>query len=283
MKIGLSSSHRLGARWLPLCLIAWLSVGCANLAAIREFASTSADSAAYTRLVTEYVESPTREKRYQPAKFHADLDRRLAERKGQQHQLLLRHRLIQEYMEALAQLAADDAVIYDKEIHALGKTAREAKFIDAKEAEAFSGVTRLLLRAVADGWRRRQLSQLIEDSNRHFQTVVKSLKDIVERGFAGDAANEREAINRYYDTLVLESRDKAGIASLREWQELRLATVAAREEAIVAYVKILDKIGQGHQRLYEERKALSAKTLLAEMQGYSKDMKALFDIVRDRL
>jgi hypothetical protein len=283
MRIERASRIREAAPWLALWLIAVTGVGCANLAAIREFASTSADSAAYTRLVTEYVESPAREKRYQPARFHADLDRRLAERRAQQARLLLQHRLIQEYMETLGQLAADDAVVYDKEINALGQAATGAKFLDAKEADAFSAITRVLAQAAADGWRRRELARLIEDSNVHFQTVVNSLKDVVERGFAGDAGNEREAMNRYYQTLVLESGDKAGIAALREWQEARLAAVKAREDAIAAYARILEKIGQGHQRLYEGRGELSARTLLADMTGYSKDMRALFAVVRDRI
>lgn len=278
-----ASRIRQTTSWLALWLIAVVGVGCANLAAIREFASTSADSAAYTRLVSDYVESPAREKRYQPVQFHADLDRRLAERRAEQERLLLQHRLIQEYMEALALLAADEAVVYETEINALGKAVSEVKFLDAKDAEAATAITRVLTRAVADGWRRRQVQRLIEDSNAHVQVVVKSLKTVVERGFAGDATNEREAMNRYYRTLTLESDDRAGIAALQEWQAMRLASVDAREEAIAAYAKILEKIGEGHQRLYDERGALSAKTLLADMKGYSKELKTMFAVVRDRL
>jgi hypothetical protein len=259
------------------------AAGCANLTAIREFASVSSESAAYTTLVTEYVESPMRVKRYQPSARHAELERMAAERRVQREVLLLRHQLIQEYMDALGQLAADEAVVYDREISALGRAATDAKFLDAKEGEAFSAVTRILLRAVTDGWRRRQLTRLVEDTNPHFQVVVGSLRTIVRQGFAADAENERVAINRYYTDLVRESRDRAGIEAVKEWQEVRLEGVGTRDKAIRAYAEILDKIGRGHQRLYDGRHDVSARAVLADLKGYSKELRALVGAVKERL
>lgn len=272
-----------GSSWLALLALTIATASCANLAAIREFASTSADSAAYTKLVGEYLESPLRQKRYQPAARHPDLDRIAAERAAQGERLRLWHRLIEEYMEALGQLAADEAVVYDKEINALGKAATEAKFLSAQDADAFSAVTRTLLRLVADGWRRRQISRLIEETNQPFQAVVSALRTVVRQGFGSDAANERAAINKHYSDLVVQSRDQAGIAALKEWQELRISGVEDREKAIGAYGEILDRIAAAHQRLYNGRKDLPAKALLADMKGYSKEIRTLFEVVRDRL
>lgn len=266
---------------LPLIVALTLAQGCANLSAIREFANVSTESAQYTRLVTDYVGSPIRQKRYQPPSEYELLDRIAAERAAQGERLFLRHRLIEEYMDALGRLATDEAVTYDKELDALGNAVKEKRFTDAKEADAFAGIAKILVKGVADHWRQRQLKELIVASNEPFQVVVDSLRVVVERGFGGDLSNERSAIRRYYQNLVLESRDKAGIAALEEWRDLRLAAIDARAKAIESYAKILRKIAEGHQKLYDGRDDLSKELLLRDMSRYSKDLQQLFNTIRN--
>jgi hypothetical protein len=282
-KMRLRSDRGYGVAGLLLFALLVGAAGCANLAAIQDFAAVSSESAAYTKLVGEYVESPIRQKRYQPPAEHPRLDRMAADRAAQREALLLRHRLIREYMDVLGQLAADEAVVYDREVNALGRAAREATFLNAQETDAFAAVTRVLLRAAADGWRRRQLAELIEGANAPFQTVTTSLRAIVVQGFGGDAQNERVAIDRFYRTVVAESRDRAGITAVQEWQEVRLAGVSARDEAIKAYGDVLEKIAQGHQRLYEGRGDLSASALRADIKGYARDLRGAFERLRDAL
>jgi hypothetical protein len=56
-------------RRLSALAVVWMALvaaGCANLAAVRDFAATSSDAAQYSQLVSAYVESPARQKRYEP-------------------------------------------------------------------------------------------------------------------------------------------------------------------------------------------------------------------------
>ena len=103
-----------GLRFIAFACLALLASACANLTAIREFASTSSDAAQYSQLVVAYVDTPSRMKRYEPESQRPTLDRQVAERKAQQERLLLRQKLIQEYMDALGQLAGDELTVYDK-------------------------------------------------------------------------------------------------------------------------------------------------------------------------
>lgn len=254
--------------------------GCTNLAAIRDFASASAESAQYTKLVRDYVETPTRIVRYVPADQQASWEAIAAQRKDQETRLLVFQAAIEDYMDAVGQLAADQVVAYDASVDALGKAVTNARFASAGEAEAMTGIAKVLVKAATDGWRRRQLRQLIGDGDAPFQTVVAALRTIVERGFGESLENERAAINAHYRTLARESSDKAGIAALQEWQERRLAEVGDRQGAVEAYRAILVKIGEGHGALYENRDHLSSKQVLADMHQYSKDVKKLFNAVR---
>ena len=257
-----------------------LGVGCANLAAIREFADISAQSAAYTGLVTQYVQFPERQKRFQPSSQHARLDQMSRERAAQKERLLLRHALIEEYMDALGQLATDEPVTYDKDIDAPGKAIVANKFAGENDAGALRSVSKILFRASTDGWRQRKLRELIAESNSPFQEVVGALKRIVDQAFAGDTENEEIAIRNYYQPIILSSKDKAGIAALEEWRDTRLAEVRMRRQAITDYSEVLSKIASGHQKLYDKRDDLDNKDLLQLMSRYAKHLRKRFDTLK---
>ena len=275
--------HRTGQplRLIAVACLALLASACgANLTSVRNFADTSFDAAQYSQLVVAYVETPTRLKRYEPQSQWPELDRQASERQGQRQQLLLRHKLVQEYMSALGQLAADGLPIYDNELDALGKAVQDAKFADQGEAAAFAAVSKLLVTAVTDRWRQGKLETLIEQSNAPFQVVVGAMVKVVEQGFSSDAAIERIALDKYYTTLQREGRDPAGLAALAEWREFRTNQLVAHEEAVRNYVIVLKTIGQGHQKLYETRTQLSKAEVEADIQRYANRLKEAFNAVK---
>ena len=275
--------HRTGQplRLITVACLALLASACtANLASVRDFADTSFDAAQYSQLVVAYVDTPTRLKRYEPPSQWPELDRQASERLAQRQPLLLRHTLVKEYMSALGQLAADGLPIYDNELDELGKALQEAKFADEGEATAFAAVSKLLVTAATDRWRRDKLETLIGQSNAPFQVVVGAMVKTVEQGFTGDAAIERIALDKYYTTLQREGKDPAGLAALAEWREFRTNELATHEEAVRNYVVVLKTIGQGHQKLYETRTQLSKAEVEADIQRYANRLKQAFNAVK---
>lgn len=59
-----SRTNRLKRVSTALLMVLVFAQGCANLAAIREFAEISTESAQYTRLVVDYAESPAPDRRH---------------------------------------------------------------------------------------------------------------------------------------------------------------------------------------------------------------------------
>jgi hypothetical protein len=258
-------------------LLAALLTGCADLSAIREFAGISARSAEYTTLVSQYAEFPEREKRFLPAAFHADLDRQSQRRAEQKKCLLLRHTVIEEYMTALGRLAADDVVVYDREVDALGKAVAENALAGEADASAFTSISKLIFRAAADDWRQRQLTELITEANAPFQAVVGALKQIVDKGFAGDLDTEEAAMQKHYRTLILSSQDPAGIAALEEWRDFRLADLKARRSAVQGYSRVLASIAAGHQELFDHREDLFNQKFLRQISGSAQALHKLYN------
>ena len=70
-----------------------LAAGCVNLSAIREFASISADSVGYRRLVRDYVTLPEQQARYRRPCTECEL--RAAQRREQEAGLLLEQAALQ--------------------------------------------------------------------------------------------------------------------------------------------------------------------------------------------
>ena len=264
---------------LSIVFLIWGN-GCANLSSIQEFASISAQSAEYTRLVDQYVESPARQKRFQPAAQNDRLDQMTRQRAAQKDRLLLRHALIAEYMNALGKLAADEVVDFDNGIEGLERAVVENKFVNEKDADAFTSVSSILLRATADSWRKKELQKLITDSNGPFQEVVGALKRIVGQEFSGDMENEKLAMRNYYETLIHSSSDKAGIAALQEWKDTRLTEADVRAQSDSNYAQVLSKIALGHQQLYDKRDDLGSQELIRQLKQYSNDLRQLVNAIK---
>lgn len=260
-------------------------LGCANLEAIREFASISSESAQYTHLVDDYAQSPSRQKSFQPAGMGERLDKMAAEREAQRPELLALHTLISEYMDSLGQLAADDLVVFDSEIDLLGKELADRKILSSRQGDAYAEIARLLTTMAADRWRKRQLKKLIEKSNADFQIVTGALKDIVRKDFRRSIENEEIAAAKYYDGKIAEAKatppQQAGIAALEELRDKRVAGIHSKIEAVDAYTEILEKIAQGHQTLYDQRNALSRKDLIQEVKRDSKTLRKLYKKLRE--
>jgi hypothetical protein len=83
-------------------------VGCTDLSAVRDFAQISYRAADYTALVDGYATFPGRQKQYAPEARHATLDQIQKDRMRQLKGLLALHTRVQEYMEALGKLAAEN-------------------------------------------------------------------------------------------------------------------------------------------------------------------------------
>ncbi|MGE0714058.1 MAG: hypothetical protein AB7P02_01340 [Alphaproteobacteria bacterium] len=263
-------STKVSLRAALVACVAIVTAACADLAAIRQFADISADSAQYTKLAQDYAAGPVRQKRFQPASEHPRLDAAAAARREQLAAITARLSLIEEYMHALGALASDKAPVFDTEIGALGAAVSKAGFAGDAETTAAVTLANLVLRAAADGWRQRQLRELIGQGNAPLQTVIAGLRRIAAEAFLGDLANEQAAARAHYRTLLARSSDPAGKAALEEWIELRQGDMASREAAIKAYDAILKNIAEGHQALYDGRDDISRKALLDQLEMYAK-------------
>jgi len=264
---------------------------CTNLAAVREFAKTSAATADFAQVVRDYQASPHRQLVYQPEDKAAQL-RELAEgRKQEARRLLDCQQIVVDYMNALGDLAADDLVSVDSEIDGLTKALEDAKVIGkadsnvSKEtATAAAAIAKILTRAVLNGWRQGQVCEIVSEVDPHLQEALAGLTAVLDQDLRGSLENERTAIEKRFNTWSASARangDEDGAPPIsRVLLAERVLVIERMEQQLDRYLEVLAKIAAGHRDLVENRKSLTAKAVIAAIKEHSKDLQTLYKQIR---
>lgn len=267
-----------------LCVL--LLTGCANLGAVQEFARTSADSAAYTRLTDEYINSPETSKLYtleNDVTERSRLDALAAERRPQGSRLLLMHQALAGYMAAVGELAADDLAEADAELDGMFDAAVKANHVDETTGTPLRSISKILAEAALNGYRQRELNKVIAAANAPLQQLIAHQLVLME-GYGQSLANERAMQLRHQRVLYAMARDKGRepVAAELIWERSNLtaAQFIQREKAIPKYVETLKQIAAGHQALYDNRDNLSNKEVAAQIKRYTKRIQAALKAAR---
>lgn len=259
---------------LPVLLAAVLAA-CTDLGAVRDWSATSMEAAQFNEIVTTYADTPDRLVAYDDAKagfWQKQAKARAAQAKALEIQLTI----VADYMGALSALSADSATDYTGDVKTV-KTAlkKTGKVSDATLGAAGELVT-TILNAATNLWQRRKVGELIEDANTPLQNLLAGeLRSIVDDDFRRDLLTEGQFLNRHFKDLLRHGGgSKAANAALNEWFLLRQDENQRRFAAVDAYLGVLDKIAEGHQKLFDSRGDLDAVSLVRDLYKLAKEIRA---------
>ncbi len=253
---------------------------CANLVEIRQFAALSADSASYQSFVKDLSASLERRKQFEPGneKFLEEQRKRRVELAPG---LLAIHRSLETYMRIMASLAADETASFKSEVDAINEAALKYEFASEKQTAAVSALGKLLGIAV-DLWRQRELQNYIEAGYGPFSTLLGDLLLINRQAYGLTLQQEQDAITRYFELLELEAGKNPAVLKLVALQrESKLQAIQDRRAKLAGYVKALEAIQIGHEKLYRERGKLSDKEVLIEARRYAREIRESMQIIRN--
>jgi hypothetical protein len=255
--------------------------GCADLKSIRAFSEISAESTTYTTFTDDYVKSVERQKRYQDESQAGKLDEIRKEREAQRPALLAMHKSVSTYMSALGELASDEIISYDKSLDDMSdkigtiKDKHGNQVFKKEQIDALGALSKLLSKAATDAYRQNKLKEIIASSNKDFQIVITTLKQYIEIGYIGSLDNEKVAVEKYYNTVIATAKhnppQQAAVELVLDKFIERKDAIDTKNKAAESYIKILNKISEGHQLLYDRRADISSEQLLATIKGYGKD------------
>lgn len=262
-----------------LLALSVLLYACVNLKAVNEWSTTSLDATLYNGIVATYANTPERLKRYDP---DTSYDEDIELRKNQAEALKKILSVVSDYMAALSTLSADSTVIYDADVDALTSSIGKLNAgISEATLGAVGSIVKTVLGAAAEAYQARQVSKVVEKANQPLQDILSGeLRQIVDVDFRRDLMIERTMIDRYYDSLVQTgSPSSAAKVAVSEWKEVRLAENEKRIDAVNAYIKVLDKVSEGHKKIYDNRNKLDAIELAKELYPLVSELRKQIQIL----
>ncbi len=275
-----------------LLLTSLLASGCADLQAVRSFAKTSAATADYRQIVTDYVESPTRRKRYHPDRYAVQPAGTTTPRARQKTLLAGSQRVLAGYLNALGDLAADELPDVDSEIDGLAKALEKAGFagdgdaaIRKETASAAGSIAKVLTRAVLDHWRQDRIQKIIRETDGNVQTVVAGLREIVLKDFNASLDIEAEAVRKYFESSIAAAKsrnDEEAVPPLaRILMQEHLDRIRERRDRLSSYAEVLKKICTGHADLLANVDKLEDKALQERLEKFAADIRILYKAIKE--
>jgi hypothetical protein len=119
----------------------------------------------------------------------------------------------------------------------------------------------VLTEAAAGKWRRSKLGVVIETANPDVRALAEALDGIIAEDYARLLDEESEAARKFYLGKLREHGGEEPLASVlvfSKWRDEE-AVIEGKRKAADAYVKVLDKIVEGHQDLFDRREKLGSK------------------------
>lgn len=246
---------------VALCCAILFATSCVDLSEVSKFASQSTEArSSLAALVNDFKGTCERMNSFAPAggalqpcsKYDSISSGTLAAQ-----DVLLK------YVGALGTLSSDKTITFEKDLSALPGQVKGAGMDDA-QVSAVTTLASKLADAAISGYRRKEISRLVEDTNQNVQAVTTALIKIVGTDYEQLLSNEDAAMDSYYNTALKEEGehhllDSVLVKNLFHQQRTELIR---RKSAADAYVTIMKHIAAGHQKLYDQRSRFNVKELV---------------------
>jgi hypothetical protein len=271
-------------------VLLWASLllaGCAttsgnvSLAEVREFADASAKLGGYAELSKRYRDTYDREQPYLSPPADKIARENDAKRRAVYDDFVSVQKAVVLYMQTLSLLAGDARYDLSPRLDDLGNglKANAESGLQQRHIAAYTGLTRLLTRAIASGYQNRSVETMVRDGDADVQTLLEAMISIT-RLYAKTNDNEKKTILGIFDVEIpfsTRSSDRmlvtlAKVHYLNKSSEYRL--VDKRYELAL---QGLTKVALGHQKLRENLNNLSRDEVRNMLANYGRDLRTIRD------
>lgn len=272
---------------LPLSLVLYtLVVGCTDLESVRSFAKLSASAANYQQVVTDFVESPKRQIRYQPANQDQTLLEIARRRTEQKKAFADVQNVIVSYMNSLGDLAGDQVATIDTEVDGVTAALEKVKFVGeadkqiGKETASAAGtIAKKLGNAILQQWRKSKIRDLIRETDEPLQNTIAGFTAVLDKDLRSSLRNEEVAVKKPFQAWKAASgsrEDRDGAPPVADiLMDERVSDLKTKEAQLDAYISALRNIAKGHHSLYTNSEKLDSRSVITEIKAYSKDIQSL--------
>lgn len=275
---------------LHLALVFVLLVsGCVSTDAVSKFATQSSQALAQGQPIVEDLEASCIRQHLAEQDIPADLkklfdpsavkvaaaDPACVDYAAVQPGLLALLKVMTDYFTALSQLASTGTASTGKSASTNAQTAKTSNS-DSNVLSALTNISTFLGQVATNGYREKQLAHDIEARDPDVAIVISALKEVVQGRYEKHQLDsEQNSITQAYLGLLSKTSDPAIRALFRNQWQADVALIDAKRAAADAFVKALDTIQEGHNKLATNAGKINPKDLPALIQPYTDSLSNL--------
>lgn len=275
-------------RPLVFLLLVLVLAGCAgtgqvSLAEVREFADASAKLGGYGELSTRYRDTYLREQAYLTPAANKLGQENDVKRRAIYDDFVSIQKSVVLYMQTLSLLAGDTRYDLSPQLDELGTGLKSmsTNALEQRHIAAYTGLTRLLTRAIASGYQNRSVETMVRDGDADLQNLIDAMITLT-RLYAKTNENEKKAVLGIFDVEVpyaVRAQDRmlvtlAKVHYMNKAQEYKLI-----DKRYDLALQGLAKVSLGHQKLRENLHNLQNQEVRHLLANYVRDLR----IIRDGL
>ena len=284
---------------LPCLILASLCNSCTDMSAVARFAASAHNASdGYAEIVSDFSNSAMRRSLLVSESERPTVMEQAQNYKELQPALLEAQKPLTDYIAALAAISTNSATKGDSDDSA-GKSSTSAKEsgngaheasraapakptvgslktagMTSDQATAAMGLAAHVSAALTAAYRSNKTTKAIHECNSDLQDYLKGLEQIVGVDYPRQLEIERTSTEGYYQDLLRHHAQQEPLAAIlmRKQMQEDLDAITRREQAAVAYVKILNDIGDGHQKLYDAGEKASPIQIISIVEPYASDI-----------
>jgi predicted RNA-binding protein with RPS1 domain len=188
------------------------------------------------------------------------------------------------YLTSLNKLADNDFTTYTQNLDGFEEQVLAIKSFnddDKTKIKAVKGLSSLLVEAATSSYRRKELTNVISNSNTPFQTIMEGLRAFVDGQVREQLQQELDKVTAVIRQLKVAYADNDLLAK----EALKTLVLLERKlkykiSALDSYLVAIDNIKSGHQKLYNSRNKLDDEVLIKLITDKSKELKEAINEVK---
>ncbi len=279
MRRHIPALFRTAALSLSLLLGGCASTATVSLQEVRDFADQSAKLGAYNELSARYRDTYAREQLYLAPAAEKVAKETDAKRRAVYDDFVSAQKAVVLYMQTLSMLAGAERYDLGDRLDELGSgiKANLDSGLDQRHVQAYTGMTRLLTRAIASNYQNRSVQTMVRDGDRDLQTLLDAMLTLT-RLYMKTHENEKKTILGIFDVeipMAGKPQDRMLVTLAKVHQMNKSTEYRLLDKRYDLAVQGLTKVSLGHQRLREHLNDLQAADIKAMLASYASDLQAI--------
>jgi hypothetical protein len=185
------------------------------------------------------------------------------------------------YLDGLLKLSNNELTTY--KMDAMNKALKEGDFgpikIEKDQADAYSKISKTVLKAFTDGYRKKKIKDYVKEANEPFKVLIYFLDFNLSSNLFGKLNVKKKRLeSTYFDLSKDETLSNYEKRKVVEEYYQRISEIDYQQDELRIYSKSLQKVAAGHQKLLDNIETLSTTKIKEELTQFSSDIK---DIVSE--